>query len=296
MPYNYFNLQLFGEEGDMAGADLGSDVGFATNEAENPDTNGVATEGEGEQVAPVEEESWDSLIKGKYKEDYEKSVKNALGKRLRNQQDLQSRIDSVDPIIRMLAQRYGVDADVNGSIPLDALREKIDADDSAYEQEAFQRGMSVKDLKQMKQMELELNQIRRQQTASKQQQEWNEIVAQGEEVKKLYPDFNMDAELENPNFGRLLATFQRSGFPNALRTAYETVHRDEIMGGAMRYAVSQTEQKISNSIQSGMRRPSENGTRQQSSSSVGNIDPSKLTKEQLLDIKMRAERGERITF
>lgn len=294
MPYN-LNLQLFGEE-DMAGADIGSDVGIATNEAVNPDTNGVATEGEGEQVAPVEEESWDSLIKGKFKEDYRKSVESTINKRFKNQQDLQAKIDSVDPIIRLLAQRYGVEADANGSIPIEALRQKLDADDSAYEQEAFERGMSVKDLKQMKQMELELSQMKRQQTVSKQQQEWNEIVAQGEEVKQLYPDFNIETELDNPNFGRLLATFQRSGFPNAVRTAYETVHRDEIMGGAMRYAVSQTEQKISNSIQSGMRRPSENGTRQQSSSTVGNIDPSKLTKEQLLDIKMRAERGERITF
>lgn len=295
MPYK-FNLQLFGEEADMAGADIGSDVGNATNEVENVVSDGVATEGSAEQVAPVEEESFDSLIKGKYKKEYGKAVENAINKRFRNQQNLQARIDSVDPIIRQMAQRYGIQPNPDGSIPIDKLQAQLDADDSAYEREAFERGMSVKDLKQMKQMELELSQIKREQTRTREQQEWDNIVSQGNEVKQMYPDFDLASEMENENFGRLLATFQRSGFPNAVRTAYEAVHRDEIMGGAMRYAVAQTEQKISNSIQSGMRRPVENGTSQQSASTVGNLDPSKLTKEQLQDFKRRAERGERITF
>ena len=106
----------------------------------------------------------------------------------------------------------------------------------------------------------------------------------------------MDVELQNPMFGRLLSTMQKSGFPNAVATAYESVHRDEIMGGAMRYAVAQTEQKISNSIQSGMRRPQENGTTQASPAAIGNFDPSKLTKSQIEDFKRRALNGERITF
>lgn len=286
---------MFADEG-MAGADIGSDVGNATDTVENPDINGVATEGEGEQVAPVTEESFDSLIKGKYKKEYGQAVQAAISKRFKNQENLQQRIDNIDPLIRQMAQRYGVVPNPDGSIPIEALRQKMDEDDSFYEKEAFERGMSIKDLKQMKQMELELNNLKRQQTRTKEQQEWDGIVSQGEEVKQMYPNFDLEAELNDPNFGRLLATFQRSGFPNAVRTAYEAVHRDEIMGGAMQYAVQQTQQKISNSIQSGMRRPSENGTSKQSSSTVGNLDPSKLTKEQLDDFKRRAERGERITF
>ena len=64
----------------------------------------------------------------------------------------------------------------------------------------------------------------------------------------------------------------------------------------MAYAVQQTQNKISNSIQSGMTRPAENGIGQQSTASVGNVDPSKLTKAQIDDIRKRAERGEKITF
>lgn len=303
MPYKFFNLQLFGEEGtDMAGSSDGS-VGIAAdNVAVNPSTEGVATGGVGDQVTPETVdagqpgESWKDLIKGKYKKEYDESVKAAVNKRFKNQQNLQSQIDSIDPLVRMMAQKYGVQPNPDGSIPIDQLQAKLDADNSMYEQEAFQRGMSVDDLRQMKQLERENMQLRRESQRTQEQRDWDEIVMQGEALKQMYPQFDLDAEMQNENFGRLLATFRRSNFPNAVQTAYEAVHRDEIMGGAMRYAVKQTETKLSNAIQSGMNRPQENGVRQTSSAFVPAMDPSNLTKEQLDDIKRRAERGERITF
>ena len=293
----HFNLQLFGEEG-AAVADVSSDSGVATGDSAV--TSEVSSE---EQVAPAEvtdqgvpEESWDDLIKGRFKKEYNSAVKDAVAKRFKNQKDLQSQIDNIDPMIRALAQRYGVQANTDGSIPIDALTRQVMDDNSMYEQEAFERGMSVNDLKQMKALERENQQLRRMSERSQEQREWDAVVEQGEKVKAVYPDFDLDAEMQNPMFGRVLATMQKSGFPNAVQTAYEAVHRDEIMGGAMRYAVAQTEQKISNSIQSGMRRPQENGTSHQSASTVGNFDPSKLTKAQIDDMKRRAERGERIVF
>ena len=296
MPNKFLNLQLFGEEGgDMAGSDMGSSMDVANPGAENVSDSGVATTEGTEQVATAEE-SWDSMIKGRYKKEYDAAVKNAVNKRFRNQQNLQSKIDSIDPIVRQLATRYGVQPNADGSIPIDQLSAKLNEDDSMYEQEAFQRGMSVQDLKQLKALENENRMLKANNQRTAEQQEWDAIVSQGDATKEVYPDFDLDVEMQNPQFGRLLATMQKSGFPNAVQTAYEAVHRDEIMGGAMRYAVAQTEQKISNSIQSGLRRPSENGTRQQSSSTIGNMDPSKLTREQIADIKKRAERGERVIF
>lgn len=293
MPNNFLNLQLFAD-GDMAGSDMSTgDVANPT--AENAVADGVATEGNAEQVATVEE-SWDSMIKGKYKKEYDAAVKNAVNKRFKNQQNLQRQIDSIDPIVRQLASKYGISAAADGSIPIDQLSAKLNEDDSMYEQEAFERGMSVQDLKQLKALENENRMLRMNNQRTAEQQEWDDIISQGDATKEVYPEFDLDVEMQNPQFGRLLATMQKSGFPNAVQTAYEAVHRDEIMGGAMRYAVAQTEQKIANSIQSGMRRPQENGTSQQSSSTIGNVDPSKLTREQIADIKRRAERGERVIF
>lgn len=303
MPYYLFNLQLFGEEGtDMAGADTGSS-GIASTSAENPVGDGVATGTEGEQIATAgtdqmaqPDDSWESMIKGKYKDDYDKAIKKAINKRFKNDRELQSRIDSIDPIVRMIADRYGVAANPDGSIPIQQLQAALDNDNSMYEKEAFERGMSIDELKRVKQIERENMQLKNMQAQTEKDRQWNEVISQAEAAKQMYPEFDLDTEMENPQFGRLLATMQRSGFPNAVQTAYEAVHRDEILGGAMRHAVQKTQEKISNAIQSGMNRPTENGVGQKAAASVGNIDPSKLTRAQIEDLKNRALRGERITF
>lgn len=290
MPKYFLNLQLFGEEGGSA------EVGeVAGSTAEVSDSEGVATQTEEQQVAPAQDE-WDTLIKGKYKDQFGKAVADAVNKRFKNQKDLQGQIDAIDPIIRAVAERYEVQADANGSIPINALSEKVLNDNAIYEKEAFERGMSVEDLKQIKSLERENAQLKRATQMSAEQREWEELVAQGKNVKKLYPAFDIDVEMQNPQFGRLLATLKGSGFEDPVRIAYETVHRDEIMGGAMEYAVKQTEQKIANSIQSGMARPQENGTTKVAAGAPTALDPSKLSRSQIEDIKRRAARGERITF
>lgn len=288
MPTDFINLQLFGEEGSAEG-DL------ANPTAEVSEGDGVATNPEEQPVATADE--WDTLIKGKYKEQYGKAVNDAVNKRFKNQKDLQGQIDAIDPIIRAIAQRYDIKADANGRIPIEALSDKVLNDNALYEQEAFERGMSVEDLKQMKALERENEQLRRSTQQTQEAREWDDLLAQGEELKAMYPSFDMDTEMINPEFGRTLAFFKSSGmYPDPVRRAYELVHRDEIMGGAMQYAVQQTQQKISNSIQSGMARPQENGTSQMAAGAPTALDPSKLSKAQIEDIKRRAARGERITF
>lgn len=290
MPNKYLNLQLFAEEGMAGTGDL------ANPTAENPAGDGVATETAGEQIATANEvESWDS-VRSKYKKEIGDEIAAGINKRFKNQRDLQTQIDALNPMMKALADRYGVAPGQDGKIPIDALTAKVMDDNSLYEQEAFQRGMSVDDLKQIKALERENAQLRMQSQRSQEAQEWDAIVQEGNAVKEVYPDFDLDMEMQNPQFGRLLATLKKSGFPNALQTAYESVHRNEIMGGAMRYAVQQTQQKISNSIQSGMNRPKENGTQGNSAGAPTALDPSKLTKAQIEEMKMRAMKGERITF
>lgn len=292
MPKLLLNLQIFADEGGM------TVTGDSVNPtAETSADSGVATTEADQQVAPVEDgESFDSLIKGRYKKEYDAAIKGVIDKRFRNQRDLQSQIDAIDPIIQAIAQKYGVAPGENGSIPIEALRDKVLNDNSLYEQEAYDRGMSVEDLKHLKNLERENSQLRMASQRSAEQQEWDKIVAQAEQLKEIYPDMDFDAELNNPQFGRLLATMQRSGFPNPVQTAYEAVHREEIMAGAMRYAVQTTQQKLSNSIRSGANRPTENGLTGGTPGTPTGIDPSKLTRQQIEEIKMRASRGERITF
>ena len=290
MPKHFIDLQLFGEEGMAESGDLASPT------AEVSESEGVATGTEEQQAAPAEDE-WDTLIKGKYKDQFGKAVSDAVNKRFKNQKNLQGQIDAIDPLVRAVAQQYGVNADNNGNIPIDVLMDKFMNDNALYEKEAFERGMSVEDLKQLKALERENAQLKRATQYTEEQREWDALMQQGEELKQMYPSFDMDNEMLNPEFGKSLAFFKNSNmYPDPVRRAYELVHRDEIMGGAMQYAVQQTQQKISNSIQSGMARPQENGTSQNAAGAPTALDPSKLSKEQIEDIKRRAARGERITF
>lgn len=290
MPKLLLNLQLFGEEGSAGEGDL------ANPTAEVSTSEGVATNTEEQPVATADDE-WDTLIKGKFKDQYGKAVNDAVNKRFKNQKDLQSQIDAIDPIIRTLAQQYGIQAEANGSISIQALSDKILNDNALYEKEAFERGMSVEDLKQMKALERENEQLKRSTQQTQEQREWMEIEQQGEQLKEMYPSFDMDTEMLNPEFGKSLAFFKNSGlYPDPVRRAYELVHRDEIMSGAMQYAVQQTQQKISNSIQSGMSRPQENGSTQSAAGAPTALDPSKLSLQQIEEINRRAARGERITF
>lgn len=283
---HHINLQLFAEEGGAA-ADTGA---LASSTAETVDTDGM-------QAAPAEEqgeESFDDLIKGRYKQDYSRHVQEAISKRFKNQRDNQEFIDRMSPALNLMAERYGIQPDKDGNVDYDALYNKLVDDNSMYEEEAFKRGMSVEDLKHMKQLEFRNAQLQRKNDEAEREAqnraEFEKLVQQGEELKRLYPNFDLSAEMQNPDFGRLIAV----NVP--VRTAFEVVHKDEILAGGMQYAVQQTAQKLSKAVQSGSRRARENGTSGQSASEVGTLDPSKLTLKDLQRIKARAERGERVTF
>ena len=286
------DLQLFAEE---AGAPAVSAP--ATPAAENPGTGatGEPAASAGEQAAPAEgSPSFDDLIKGQYKKEFGQKVQEAVNKRFRNQQDFKDKFEKLTPLLSVLGQRYGVGQNAEGELDLDALQQQIANDNSLYEEEAFQRGMKVEDLRELKRLEYENAQLRRRQEMSaeeaRNQAAFQQLVEAGEQLKAIYPDFDLGEEMGNPEFGRLIAV----DIP--LRTAYEIVHRDEIMEGSMRYAVQQTEKKLAKSIQAGARRPAENGSSGQGAADSGRIDPSKLTRQEIARIRKAAERGERITF
>lgn len=277
-----FDLQLFAEESTVE-SPVTEDTGATTEGADMA----TATEGEAPQ-------SFDELIDSnpEYKEALGQRVQDAIAKRFKNQKDLQKQLDGLTPGLDILAQKYGLEA-VDGKYDYEALMQKVMNDDKLYEEEAYARGMSVDDLKHMKQLEAENAQLNAQRAAQAQEEasreEFEKIARQAEDVKAIYPNFDLGVELENPDFGRLVA----NNVP--VLTAYQVVHNDEILAGGMQFAVQKTKEQISKSIQSG-KRPQENGLSSQSATSPGELDPSKLTLKQINEIKARAQTGERITF
>lgn len=292
-----FDLQMFAE-----GADGAADTGTA--DASLPATGDATAPGEPGDLQHVDgegtQETFDDIIKGRYKVEYQQKVQEAIAKRFKNQQDLQGRLDALNPMLQLIAERYGVQNAPDGKLDYDAIMKAVSDDNSMYEEEAFKRGMAVEDYKHMRQMETENAHLKAQAEARQREQEtrseFDQIIAQTESLKQVYPDFDLNAEMANPEFGRLLATLQRSGFPTALRTAYEVVHKDQILESGMRYAVQHTQEQTVKAIQSGSQRIRENGAGAGSPAQGQGIDPSRLSRKQIEDIKRRAAAGERITF
>ena len=154
--------------------------------------------------------------------------------------------------------------------------------------------MPVSAYKQLKALEADKAQREAQEAQSLQEQQFQQhiqgLIAQGEKLKATFPGFDLRTELQNPTFQRL--TSPEVGID--VETAYWTIHRNELQTAAMQVAAQKTSQKLSQSIQSGITRPAENGSRNVSPALDIRDDPSKWSKNDREEVKRRVRNGERI--
>ena len=231
---------------------------------------------------------FEALIKGEYKDLYDARVQDTVQKRLKGSKEIEDKYNSLAPTLEMLAKKYGVDAtDIN------ALTRAIEEDDSYYEEEALEKGITVEQLKEIRKMEKENAELKRmnaererKEGAAKQYATW---MNQAEEAKRMYPSLDLNEEAKNPQFLRLLNSGVDVG------TAYAVIHKDEIIPAAMQYTAKTVEQKLTNKIIAGGSRPSENGNSSQGAM-TSKSDVSLLSKADRAEIARRVARGEKITF
>lgn len=232
--------------------------------------------------------AFERLIKGEYKDLYDARMQDTIQRRLKGPMQTVAKYEAMAPMLEILGKKYGID-------PSDAqaLTKAIEEDDSYFEEEAMRRGVSVQDLRQIRKMEREnadLKRMMRQQqdreNADRQYATW---MKQAEEVQKIYPGFDLRKELRDPQFVNLLRNNVDA------RTAYEVIHKDEIIPAAMQFAAKTVEQKLANGIRANGARPSENGMSAQGAAVVKS-DVSQLTRKDRAEVNRRVARGERITF
>ena len=110
------------------------------------------------------------------------------------------------------------------------------------------------------------------------------------EIKELYPDFDLRKELRSSGlFSRLVL----SGAP--LQAAYEIVHKDEILSGAMAYTADKVREQVVKNIETKGRRPLENGISSESAVMTA-IDVNALTAKDIHKILKQVENGASIKF
>lgn len=245
---------------------------------------------ENNDVAPARM-SWDEIMKDP---EYNKQMQAVVQSRLKSAKGAEEALGKMTPALEVLARKYGLDP---ANMDYDALAKKINDDDSYYEEKALEMGVSVDTAKKIDQMERNTEREKAQTERTLQEQRIQQHIInleqQGEAMKKVFPNFDLRKELQNPAFARMTS-------PNvgiSVEDAYYAVHRNEIQTAAMQATAQKTAEKISNAIQSGSRRPDESGASSQAAS-VSTFNYRNASREQREALKKRirdaAARGEKL--
>ena len=156
---------------------------------------------------------------------------------------MEAQIQSTQPLLEMLANKYGVD-----STDIEALTNAVSDDDTLWEQQAYDAGMTVQQYKQFKALERENAELMRAQEArngeeqaQKQLEDWGR---QAMELQQKVPGFDLRVEAENPEFVQML----RAGLP--VEHAYKVVHMDEILAGQAVNVAAQAQKQVVDNIRS----------------------------------------------
>ena len=298
---NLMYLQLFAE-GSAAGSGSsgaeGADSGVA-HPGEEGLSNVVYGKPSGEVANPkgkaadnpeTKEARFQEMIKGEYKDVFAKRTQAIIDERFKKYRGTEERLKSIDPILQTLADKYGADA-----TDIEALKKAIDEDDSFFQRAAMDKGLTVKQYKEIRALERENEELHAQQQKIKDQEATDKIFAewaeQAREFSEKYgiEDFDLGTEIQNDDFAKLLG----SGI--SVEGAYKAVHFDDMVGGAMAHTAAKVKEGLVNSVNERSARPSE-GAVSSHSATTFKTDVNSLTRADREEIERRALRGETITF
>lgn len=259
-------LQLFAEGGDGSGAPPAAEG-----------TTGEAPAAAGQEETA--EEAFARFIE-RYGEDAKPLAdhhKKNFGKRYAALKESEAKAQRLDDFRKTVARRYpNADAE-----DIDALEKAFLSDTRFFGEQALETGRAAEDLAadELRNVELERLRAAEKQRKTQAAQEkkardfQNRLAAEEAELKKAYPDLDMEKELKNPKMRDKLLR----GEP--LEDAYHAVHHKELM----QRAVADTKNATVNSIASkGMR-----ATEGASSASVPRTatkDFSKMPREEFMKI------------
>lgn len=224
------------------------------------------------------------MVQGEFKDVYDSEVQGIINRRFRDAKTTQERLESHQPLLDMLAQRYNIaDGDVA------KIQQAVENDTAYWAEAAEQAGMDVDTYKEVQRFKREneamkaaMNRTIHQQKAEKQYAGW---MREAEAMKAQYPDFDLRQEIQNPRFIGML----RAGVP--IETAYEVAHLNEIKS----QAAQAREKAVTDNIRAMGQRPSENGASSNSGVTYKS-DVRKLTADDRKKIAAQVRAGKKISF
>lgn len=266
-----FRLQLMAEGGD----------GAAAGAAEAAEGQAAAGTGAAQPAVDYDAE-FESLIKGdgKYREAYGKRVQQAVMQRTKGMRASIDRLNSFSQAFEVLGARYGLPSDSP------ELAQRIAADQSLLDEIALKNGRDSAaelELARAREQTMKAQNLIRQMMSDQQYTQW---AQQASELQAEYPDFNLDAELQDPRFKDLMVNYGID-----MKGAYMALHGDDVV----RQSVSKARKQAAETVAAGKNRPRENGMGQQNAAAIS-VDPMKMSSDEFRKWRQKIEAGERVSF
>lgn len=304
------NLQLFGEGGDGGAAGDGA-VGGETSgenipsaiperarknykEAVEKHTPKVQSEEAQTTTEPqnAKKATYAELIKSDdYKEEHEAYMAKTIGDRLKKYKGVEAQNAQMKGLLDIVASKYGVDVTAENFI--ESLTEKVNADDSYYENYAMEHDISPEEARRVVTLERKMKVIEEQEQERKRQetvrQHMMALQQNAERTKARFPGFDLETEMQDEKFRRLC--MQTNGDTTA---AYMACHWEQVMSGAIQNAAQQITAQTAQAVAANKARPAENGMSGSVAAVTGAEDFSNMSLEQIrayADAERRKKQG-----
>lgn len=227
----------------------------ATAQAEPLERDAAADAGE-QTEQPPQKMSWDELMKD---EDYSKQMQNTVSKVLNAERkkngEAAAQLEALKPMLDMLAPRYG---QTEGELDYGKLAEAVTKDTRFYESKAAEMGTSTQIAMELENLQRQATQRQREAEEQRKQQEHDQrmenLNRQAEELRKKYPNFDLEAELANPVFKKMVGPYMNI----PVEQVYNMLHHNEIVEAEKTATAQMVAANYANSVKSGQM-PAENG-------------------------------------
>lgn len=250
--------------------------------AEGDSNQGTANPEESTAKRPFEE-----VIKD-YKDEYTKDFQKKWDARHKDYMTTKTLNGKQAKLIERIALKYGID----NADDLEAIDKAMQADDDLVASRALSNGLTVEQQRYQDDIELENRRYREEQkrktqaeNAQRQYQQW---MSESNNLKAVFPGFDLDTELQNDAFRQCL----RAGMP--IERAFYAAHGAEIASGAMQYTAQAVRKATEEEISSRTPRPKENGVNRQAAAKVS-TDVHSMTRQQRAELAKRSMR-EKVYF
>lgn len=234
---------------------------------------------------PKAKKSFAELVETEYKADLEEYMHRAFRKRFGKVEALESENAAARELLTQLADQHGIDPE--SKTFMEDLRKAMNSDASSKKVEEYMNRHDVpeEEARRVVEMEQKLEAQDRakklQEMAEKARQEqkahedrMDALKESAKQTKAKYPDFDLDADMKNEAFVRMLAA---TGGDTTM--AYVAVHHEDLIRSVTQKATEDATAQVATAVASNQKRVAE-GAMSAPASSVADIDISSLNRQE----------------